>query len=288
MLSLVAPDEVIDSYLNPWTDDDASWDELTAAVYVVWQMSLHDDLATLALQIAITWAGQGSPRQRTAAALCFCGILGARFPTEAVNRLTQLAHQGEPLAQEEGYALLFATLAEQGSEAAVVLTELRKRLRTETGRPAADRICTAVVDLLSIPDPYSGRPSVALFLIANSLRTAEVGALWARVLCLRPWRADAIKALRDVLGAIERGAANPEDLVRSLGSAIGRDLPPDERIALGTELRAATVRDEAGDASARTAAGPGKSGKRWMSESLVDTFVIACASPPPREMVTSV
>lgn len=281
LLALVAPDEVIDSYLDPWTSGDATGQELTSAVYVIWQMSMHSELASLALQIAILWAGQGTRQQRGAATLAFSGELGARFPTEAVKRITQLAKQRETLAGE-AYALLFATLAGQGTDGAVILREMRRRLETEKDRRSGDLICDAIVDLLSIRDPRSGRPSVAMFLIANPLRTADVAPLWARVLCLRPWRGGAIKALCDTLGAIEHGLTEPGDLVRALGAAIGRDLPPDERTNLRPDLRSvAGDNDEADDAEDQPSVDRSKPTRRSISESLLDIFLVACASPPP-------
>jgi len=280
LLGLVAPDEVIDSYLNPWTDDDAIWSELTAAVYVVWQMGMHNELASLALQIAIHWAGEGSRVERRAAAFAFSGELGARFPTEAVKRLTQLAQQGELLAKH-AHALLFATLAEQGADAAIVLREMRRRMASETDRPSADLVSDAVVDLLSIRDTRSGRPSVALFLIANPLRAAEVAPLWARTLCLRPWRGNAIAALRDAIGAIEHGLSHPVDLVRALGAAIGTELPPDERIELRPELLSG-VQDD--DANIRKSASRSKPARSQVSASLLEVFLMACASPPPKKV----
>ena len=100
LLGLVAPDEVIESYLDPWTAEDASLNEQTMAVYVVWQMSILDQLASLALYIAIVWAGQGSRTQRRVATYAFSGELGARYPIEAVRRLSQLADQGRRWRRE--------------------------------------------------------------------------------------------------------------------------------------------------------------------------------------------
>ena len=68
------------------------------AVYLVWQMSMLGQLAPLALQSTILWAGQGSRTERRLATYAFSGPLGARYPLEAVKRLSQLADQGEALA----------------------------------------------------------------------------------------------------------------------------------------------------------------------------------------------
>ena len=277
LLGFVAPDEVIDSYLDPWTDEDASWNEQTTAVYVIWRMSMFGQLAPLALQIAIHWAGQGSRAQRRAATYAFSGELGARFPIEAVKRLTQLADQGEPLARQ-AHALLFITLAEQGTDAIVVLREMRRRISAEKDRPSADLVFDEIVGLLSIRDPRSGRPSVALFLIANPLRTADVAPLWARTLCLRPWRDRAITALLNVIGAIEHGSIDPESLVGSLGSSVGRELPQDERAILRPDLLTAW------DRKRRTGASQNGSERPQVSKSLLEAFLTSCENPLPRKV----
>lgn len=223
LLGLVAPDEVIESYLDPWTAEDASLYEQTMAVYVVWQMSMLSPLAALALQIAIHWAGQGSRTQRRLATYAFSGELGARYPLEAVKRLSQLADQGEALAAQ-AYAQLFATLAGQDSDALVVLHELVRRLDTKKDRPSADLVLDTVAELLSIRDPRSGRPSIALFLIANPFRASDVALLWARALYMRPWRDRAITALlkpsgRSSMGVRNRRILRDRSAQRSAGSS---------------------------------------------------------------------
>ncbi len=282
LLSLVAPDEVIESYLDPWTAEDASLNEQTMAVYVVWRMSMLDQLASLALQIAILWAGQGTRTQRRVATYAFSGELGARYPLEAVKRLSQLADQGETLAAR-AYAQLFATLAEQDSDAVVVLGEMRRRMTTKTDRPSADLVLDTVAELLSIRDPRSGRPSIALFLIANPFLASEVAPLWARTLYMRPWRDRAITALRNTIGAIEHGCPDPEGLARSLGSAVGWELPQHERAILRSEVltRDADARHRN---KAKRSMNEDGSARPRISESLLEIFLDACANPLPREL----
>jgi hypothetical protein len=279
LLALVAPDEVIDSYLNPWMEKDASPGEQATAVYVLWRMSMLDQLAPIALQIAIHWASQGTRTQRRAAASAFSGELGARFPTEAVTWLTRLAERSEPLARQ-AYALLFATLTERGSEAAIVLLEMQRRMNKKMSRPAADRVSDTIVGLLSVHDPRSGRPAIAVFLLANPDRTCDVAALWAHMLCLRPWRDRTITALVKAIGAIEHGHAEPESVVRSLGTEIGQELPPGERMNLRTEVLAAGQGKERGSLSGD----PDPSWRPAASGFLLDIFLAACESPSQKEM----
>ena len=224
LLALVAPDEVLDSYLGPWTAEEASLNEQIMAVYLVWQMSMLGQLAPLALQSTILWAGQGSRTERRLATYAFSGPLGARYPLEAVKRLSQLADQGEALAAR-AHAQLFATLARQDSDAVVVLGEMRQRMNDPKDRPSGDLVLDTIVELLTIRDPHSGRPAVALFLVGNPSLAGQVAPLWARVLYMRPWRDRAIAAILSTLGTIEHHYADPEDLACSLGSAIGCELP---------------------------------------------------------------
>jgi hypothetical protein len=244
-LALVAPDEVFDSYILPWTDEDASDSEQMMAVYIVWRMSLLDQAAPLALRTAILWAGEGTPTRRRLAAVAFSGELGARYPVEATKRLSQLADQREPLVPMT-FAQLFATLATQAGDAVVVLRELRRRMEDKTDRRAADFVLEMVVELVSVRDYRTGHPAAAAFLKDNPGRAADIGPLWARALYLRPWRDRAIKALVATVGALAKPtvgvkanaqpSAASDDLARSLGAAIGQELPQLERAPLVYEI----------------------------------------------------
>jgi hypothetical protein len=294
LLGLVAPDEIIDSYLNPWTDEDASLSEQTMAVYVLWRMSMLDRLSPLALRIAILWAGQGAKNQRRLAAYAFSGELGARYPVEATKRLSQLADQREPLVTL-AFAQLFATLAEQGGDAVVVLRELRRRMVSKRDRPSADLVVSTVAELLSIRDFRSGRPAVAVFLLANPEHAAIVGPLWARALYLRPWRDRAVAAL---LATVEAFAyrtvgSNPkrlsemdaEHLARSLGSAIGKALPELERVPLRNEVMGRAEKERLPKARERKSRNDtADSSPPADSDFLLEALLNAIVNPSPREL----
>jgi hypothetical protein len=245
LLALVAPDEVIDCYLDPWTEEDSSAGQQTMAVYVVWQMSMLDQTAPLALRIAILWAGQGPPTQRMLAAIAFSGELGGRYPIEATKRLSQLADQKEPMVAL-AFGKLFATLATQGGDAVVVLRELRRRMADKRDRRSADLLLEAVIELVKARDFRTGRPAAAVFLSDNAGHVADLGALWAQVLYLRPWRDRAIRALVTTVTAIAKPGsgvrakpqppAEPGDLARLLGAAIGTELPELGRAPLRYEI----------------------------------------------------
>lgn len=245
LLGLVAPDEIIESYLGPWSAEDASPGKQMMALLLVWRMSMLDRLAPLALRIAVVWAGQGRKTQRILAAYAFSGELGARYPIEATRRLSQLADQREP-ETAVAFARLFATLAAQEGDASVVVGVLRRRMKSKKDRPSADLVMATVSELLSVRDVHSGRLAVAGFLIAWPKHAAVVGRLWARALYLRPWRDQAITALlatvrtvaRQTPGAVPKHlpAVDPESLVRSLGAAIGSALPETERRIVQQEV----------------------------------------------------
>ena len=294
LLGLVAPDEIIDSYLEPWTAEDASLSEQTMAVYVVWRMSMLDRLAPLALRIAILWAGQGTKIQRRLAALAFSGELGARYPVEATKRLSQLADQGEPLVTV-AFAQLFAALAAQDGDAVVVLRELRRRMVSKKDRPSADLVVSTVAELLSVRDFRTGRPAVAVFLLANPEHVAVIGPLWSRALYLRPWRDRAVAA---VLATVETVTyrtlgSNPkrlsemdaEKLARSLGAALGEELPAPERVVLRNEVmrrvekeRLRKTRERESRKDTANSSPPADSGF------LLEVILNAIVNPSPREL----
>jgi hypothetical protein len=293
LLALVAPDEVIDSYLLPWTDEGASVSEQTIAVYVVWWMSMLDQVAPLALVIAIQWAGQGPRTQRELAAYAFSGELGARYPVEATKRLGQLADQREPLVTL-AFARLFATLAMQGGDAVVVLRELRRRMADKTDRRSADLVLETVVELLSVRDFRSGRPAVAVFLKDNPGRVADIGPLWARALYMRPWRDRAIKALVATVGAIAKPTvgvrAKPrpdvaaDDLARSLGAAIGKELPQLEREPLRYEIRRWAEEERRRQKRDRQPRNDGVDSPSRDSDELLEKVLNAIVHPSLREL----
>jgi hypothetical protein len=294
LLGLVAPDEIIDSYLTPWTAEDAGLSEQTMAVYVVWRMSMLDQLSALALRIAILWAGQGQKTQRNLAAFAFSGELGARYPVEATKRLSQLADQ-RALLVTMAFAQLFATLAEQGGDAVVVLRELRRRMVSKQDRPSADLVVSTVTELLSVRDVRSGRPAIAVFLIANPEHAAVIGPLWARALYLRPWRDRAVEAMLATVEAVAHrtvGAnakrlsdSDGERLARSLGAAIGKALPELERALLRNEVMRRVDKERLRKARERkTRDDTADSSPSADSDYLLAALLNAIVNPSPREL----
>jgi hypothetical protein len=302
LLAQRAPDEVLDGYLGRWTADDASDNEALMAILVISQLSVTGDLATLALQVTMGWATQGSRRQRWIATCAFSGSLGARFPVDATRRLSHLADQGEPLA-EEGQTVLFMTLATQGADGTLVLNELQRRLSSQRSRPDTSRVLDTMAALLSITDWRSGRPAIAVFLLANPARVAPAAVLWAHLFTWRPWRARATSSLLSALAAVERGQRagdgdrDPAALARALGAALGRALPSEDRTGLRPDLATAHARatrrtDRERSADTRESASdlddsPG--GRRpaqatQVSWELLEIFLAACEAPDHAEL----
>lgn len=319
LLAQRAPDEVIDWYLDPWTAEDASWNEQLMAILVIGQLSAFGDMATLALQIVDHWATQGSRSQRRVATYAFSGGLGARFPVDATRRLTHLADQGEPLAGN-GHAVLFMTLATQGTDGVLVLGELQRRMNRQRDLPAADRVLDNIVYLLAIRNLRSGQPAIAEFFMANPERVGVAAPLWARAFVMRPWRGRASAAMIATLAAIERGQRskdgqrNPKPLVRRIGAAIGQALPPGERAGLRPDLVNANEKSRRRDRRPSPADGPvsglaggpvGEDGQEAkggpdigpssgpagggperpeVSPEVLEVFLNACANPDSREL----
>jgi hypothetical protein len=311
LLAQRAPDEVIDWYLDPWTAEEASWNEQLMAILVIGEMSALGDMATLALQIVVHWATQGSRHQRRVATYAFSGALGARFPVDATRRLTNLADQGEPLAGN-GHAVLFMTLAGQGADGALVLSELQRRMNRRQDLPAGDRVLDNIVYLLAIRNLRTGQPAIAEFLMANPDRAGAAAPLWARTFVMRPWRERACNALLATLAAIDRnhrgddGQRDPKVLARRIGSAIGTAMPVVERTGLRPDLVTANEKSrrrdrrqrpdgrQTGEEDQETTGGPrtsplsnstdGGSARPEVSPGLLEVFLNACANPNHREL----
>jgi hypothetical protein len=148
---------------------------------------------------------------------------------------------------------------------------------------------------VSVRDFRSGRPAVAVFLKNNPGRVADIGPLWARALYLRPWRDRAIKALIAMVRAIARPAVGQKaksqpdveagELARSLGTAIGKELPQLERAPLRYEVMRWVEeerRREKRDRKPRT----DDSGSTLSSESdeLLEKLLNAIEHPSPQEL----
>lgn len=247
-LARVDMSEVEESYLSPWAGGSLGWPGQIVATYVLWWMCFDDGLAPVALRIATRWATAGDSARRWTAATAFSGELGARYPTEATNRLWHLIVQArDSTGTAFALAQLFATLAAVGQSAGQVLSLLDQRRAPLDRRPddvSGERrdlrlrtlVAVATLAVLSIRDTRSGLPSVTFFLHANPDRIATVTRLWAFVLRYRPLRWRALKALADATTAFDNASDKPKENAEELGRAFAGVLWPGEPELLATDL----------------------------------------------------
>jgi hypothetical protein len=240
-LARVDMSEVEESYLYRWAGGSLGWPGQLVATYVLWWMCFDDVLAPVALRIATRWATAGDSACRWTAATAFSGELGARYPTEATNRLWHLIVQAKD-ATDTIFALaqFFATLVAGGQNAGQVLSLLDRRL-DDLSRGRRDLrqealIALSALAVLSIRDSGGGLPSVTLFLHANPDRTSIVARLWAPVLRYRPLRRRALMALIEAVTAFDNAGDSPELDAHELGSALAEVLQPGEHELLATDL----------------------------------------------------
>lgn len=94
-------------------------------------MASDDDLAPIALRIAIAWLNQRNISRRLAAGQALVEDLGLRYPAEAARRLWQLIAQDEELAAAaiDAPAFLFANLVLNGRDADDVLAMVNEKVQ---------------------------------------------------------------------------------------------------------------------------------------------------------------
>ncbi|MER6127584.1 hypothetical protein ABT173_34365 [Streptomyces sp. NPDC001795] len=252
LLARPAFDEVADCYLRPWAQGVAGMRGQGMATLVLCCMSLDEDLGATALTLARSWAQSGDRGLRSTAARAFGGQLGVRFPTDAVKWLWHLTSRGDGQSNEAMGALadLVVALAESREDPSVVFWALAHRLSVQRGTTVATRLKETTFDtvmaVLTAHDLRSGRPVCAGLVARQPQLTEKLGELWAGVLCNRPRRAKALRALRTTLRAVPATGVRPEPVAERFGKAVGGALPMHERPLLTAALRAVRAQpDEA-------------------------------------------
>lgn len=238
-------DEVVDSYLDPWAVGLAGPAGKALAVQVLWCMCLDEELASAALSVAHRWidsSGLGAPARRSAAIVAFGGMLGVRFPSDAVRRLWKQVERG-PVSGEAGerLAYLFAALVECDEDAGVVTQLLKHRLRKQRQAVATDALKRStfltVLGLVEFRDWLSDEPVCAVALARQPALTSHLADLFAGVLVNRLYRTEGKDALMKVVKALPAVCTEPEEVARRFGRALGTALPPAERQPLVAVLR---------------------------------------------------
>lgn len=247
-LALENWEEVEVSYLQPWSRYELGWAGQETATYLLWLMSREERLASAALRTAVRWSSSQIVGQRWTAANVFSGVLGLRYPTEAVRRLWSITVHGNELAEDSILALagLFSALVHQRESVEPVLNLLDIRLR-EYGRTGADQrlqrlTMTAILSVLSVTAAEGSRPAVVALLRDNPDVSSRIARLWAETLRHRPHRLRAMETLADALAALgddeKYGRATAYRLCADLASA----LPAHEHPHLNREFAAHQAR----------------------------------------------
>jgi hypothetical protein len=266
--------DVRKSFLEPWAAGSVS--ERSLAALVLWFMSDDDGAAPLALSTAMGWGDRQGTAKALTSATALGGPLGLRYPAEAMQRLCFLALRSKRIGEAAGVSLasLLASAAEAGApETGDVLATVARELVSATNRKVLTgavlpEVAATVADPLGdAPETADGdtyekgvgirvlraaRRLVVTLLSASRVSVAEpvatvvlreqpgniplLGALWADVLCSAPHRADAIRALRRALKALEN-TDDVQDAVVTLGSAIQEAMPVEHRQLRSDELR---------------------------------------------------
>ncbi|MGW4943910.1 hypothetical protein ACWEOZ_20255 [Actinoplanes sp. NPDC004185] len=238
-------EEVDHSYLQPWSWGVVSWAGQVTAVYVLWYMCHRDALAPLALQTAVGWANDRDGDRRWSAILAFSGELGLSFPTDAANRLWQLTAQTDDLRAAGCTALgcLFTNLNDDpDSDAWVVLALLDQKMQKFGIGPGSERMTAedlrrmreltmlAALSVLEITSVTTRRPAIIEYLHRHPERLDVIAGIWAGVIRYRPFRREAIVALRRGLRLLREISDTPREDARLVGAALSRALPGREHL----------------------------------------------------------
>ncbi|MFI6339130.1 hypothetical protein [Streptomyces sp. NPDC050535] len=248
LLARPAFDEVAESYLEPWAHGEAGPAGQSMATLVLCWMCLDENLDATALTLARSWVLSRDPGLRSTAVAAFGGELGVRFPTDAVKLLWHLISRRSGQSEEAMFALadLVAVLAECREDGGVVFRALAHRLgvqrRTTVATQLRENTFDAVLAVLRVGDLRTGQPVCATLMERQPQLIGKLGELWAGVLCNRPRRTLALRALYDTLRALSAVGEEPQATAGQFGHSVGAALPPDERRLLAAALRPAAVR----------------------------------------------
>lgn len=244
-------DEVVGSYLDPWSWGRVGWSGQVTATYVLWHMCHLRGLSPAALHTAVRWANGQDVDRRTTALLAFAGNLGVCYPTDAANRLWQLTTQSDDLRGAGCIALgcLFATLVDEApDDAKVVLNLLDRKMeslgdgagrgRTRAGDLARLRgvTMTAALAVVSTNSVRTQRSALFEHIDAHPDRLGLVARVCAGLFRYRPLRRQALIGFRRGLHALRDLSDDPPAEARALGAALAAATPPHERETLRAEF----------------------------------------------------
>jgi hypothetical protein len=241
-LALDNLEEVEVSYLEPWSRYELGWAGHETATYLLWLMSEEERLAASALATAIRWSSSSFIEQRWTAAVVFSGVLGLRYPFEAVRRLWSIGVQGKDLSEDAilALAMLFANLVAQNEKVDPVLRLLELRLE-QFARPGADSrlksiALEAVLTVFSAGETEGERPALVPLLVLQPEASPRVAGLLATMLQFRPCRARSMDVLAKVLQSLQGDDERGWKVAYRLCVNLARALPKDEQIRLNKEF----------------------------------------------------
>ncbi|MEV0586873.1 hypothetical protein [Nonomuraea sp. NPDC050310] len=229
-------DYVEDRFLLPWAGGGRGWAGQVVAAHVLSWMCLDDLLGPIALKTAIDWTRSSSVPLRATAAFAFSGELGARYPTEAVQRLGELLEAGgrEGGSARVAFAQLFATLTTATGNAVPVLRWLLRRLAVApvagTFTQTLLRTAVGVLEIRDAEDDgQDGEPIAARHLRERPAVAEPLARLWAAVLVNRPHRKAAMAAFHQAVCAFDERSERDCELVERLFAELARALSVRER-----------------------------------------------------------
>lgn len=249
LLAHCAMGEVEESYLELWAAGGIR--RRLLATDVIWSMAADDLLAPRALRLAVSWVLDRGPERAMTAALCFGGLLGRRYPSEAIRRLWELSQRAERISRVARTALarLFAMEADAGDDDTDpgkcmvprgVLSLVRPLLQPGVAVGRRRRGLTVVTAVLTARGTAQNTTAVACVARNRPDDVAVIGELWSMALHSVPHRADALDALRETLDALSQGSSAAETAAR-LGAEIlprlGQDAMHSLYSALATPRR---------------------------------------------------
>jgi hypothetical protein len=247
--------EVQDAYLEQWAAGRMA--ERYCAVFTLWSMAAHEDLAPLALARVRDWVwGRGTERA-IVAAITFGGALGKRYPIEAMWWLWRLAMRGQRISLYARVAignLLTIDAASNDPVVARFLLKKTKPLLLPGAQAAERRTALSVVEAaLSVSDADGKTPGIVKVLRECPAALAPIGELWSGVLRSAPHRAGGIAVLHRTLKALENAPDGMGIAVR-LGREILPALSPPQRTQVELGLRKLSAPEETRKKSAIVAA----------------------------------
>jgi hypothetical protein len=242
LLVKVDPLEVKESFLDEWAA--GRMFERLAAANVLALLSMEDDFAPIALDLALSWVRDAGQERAMTAAMAFANGIWIRYPTDALKWLWFLALRGVRVSvvARLSLVLLFRQAAEHG-EAVAALTLLAQLAGEEVDGVVGTRrtrtALAAVTDILTancLSDPGVPLPTQLLSIYPES--AVPLGVLWAGCLASNHHRAEAVRALKVSLTAL-RGHEETIAVVAALGAAVWRTLPLEWHPIVERDLRRA-------------------------------------------------